>query len=57
MRWGSFRVPRVSNGLATDGHYLKAWQQVAELEFRYPLWAHPGKLRLLEIPGQVPDRN
>jgi high affinity Mn2+ porin len=46
-RWGIFTVPRVSNGLATDGHYLKAWQQVAELEERYELFGHPGKVRFL----------
>ena len=46
-RYGIFTVPRVSNGLATDGHYTKAWQQVAEIEGRYSLFAHPGKVRLL----------
>ncbi len=46
-RWGIFTVPRVSNGLATDGHFLKAWQQVAELEERYELFGHPGKVRFL----------
>jgi high affinity Mn2+ porin len=47
VRWGIFTVPRVSNGLATDGHYAKAWQQVAELEERYELCGHPGKIRFL----------
>lgn len=46
-RYGIFTVPRVANGLATDGHYLKAWQQVAEVEGRYSLFGHPGKVRLL----------
>jgi high affinity Mn2+ porin len=46
-RWGIFTIPRVSNGLATDGHFLKAWQQVAELEERYELFGHPGKVRFL----------
>jgi high affinity Mn2+ porin len=46
-RWGVFTIPRVSNGLATDGHFLKAWQQVAELEERYELFGHPGKVRFL----------
>jgi high affinity Mn2+ porin len=46
-RWGIFTVPRVSNGLATDGHFSKAWQQVLELERRYVLWGHPGKIRVL----------
>ena len=35
------------DGSATDGQYLRAWQQEAELEGRYTLWDHPGKVRLL----------
>jgi high affinity Mn2+ porin len=46
-RWGIFTVPRVSNGFATDGHFLKAWQQVGELEERYELFGHPGTVRFL----------
>jgi high affinity Mn2+ porin len=46
-RYGIFTVPRVANGLATDGHYTKAWQHVAEIEGRYSLFDHPGKVRLL----------
>jgi hypothetical protein len=33
------------NGI--DGQYLRAWQQVAELEGRYTLCDQPGKVRLL----------
>jgi high affinity Mn2+ porin len=47
LRYGIFDVPRVSNGFAKDGHLLKAWQQVVELEERYTLLNHPGKIRLL----------
>jgi high affinity Mn2+ porin len=47
LRYGWFDVPRVSNGLAKDGHFLKAWQQVLEFEQRYSVWDHPGKVRLL----------
>ena len=47
LRYGIFDVPRVSNGFAKDGHFLKAWQQMVELELRYSLWDHPGKVRLL----------
>ena len=47
LRYGWFDVPRVSNGVAKDGHFLKAWQQVAEFEQRYSLSEHPGKVRLL----------
>jgi high affinity Mn2+ porin len=47
LRYGIFDVPRVSNGFAKDGHFLKAWQQVLELEKRYFIGDHPGKIRLL----------
>src|ERR1700730_11765700 len=47
LRYGIFDVPRVSNGFAKDGHFLKAWQQVLEFERRYSVWDHPGKIRLL----------
>ena len=45
-RVGYFTVPRVNNGLATDGHYLKAYQLAGEVEGRYQLFGHPGKVRL-----------
>ena len=47
LRYGIFDVPRVSNGFAKDGHFLKAWQQVLEFEKRYSIADHPGKVRLL----------
>jgi high affinity Mn2+ porin len=47
LRYGFFDVPRVSNGEAKDLHFLKAWQQVLELEKRYSIGEHPGKVRLL----------
>jgi high affinity Mn2+ porin len=47
LRYGIFDVPRVSNGFAKDGHFLKAWQQVLEFEKRYDLFDQPGKIRLL----------
>jgi high affinity Mn2+ porin len=37
-RVGYFTVPRVNNGLATDGHYLKAYQLAGELETLPALW-------------------
>jgi high affinity Mn2+ porin len=46
-RWGIFTIASVPDGSATDGQYLRAWQQEAELEGRYTLWDHPGKVRLL----------
>jgi high affinity Mn2+ porin len=45
-RAGYFTVPRYNNGLATDGHYLNAFQLIGELEGRYQLFGHPGKVRL-----------
>jgi high affinity Mn2+ porin len=47
VRYGIFDVPRVSNGFAKDGHFLKAWQQMLEFEKRYSIQDHPGKIRLL----------
>jgi Aldehyde dehydrogenase family/Carbohydrate-selective porin, OprB family len=41
-RVGYFTVPRVNNGLATDGHYFKAFQLVGEAPercFRFCLWS------------------
>ncbi len=46
-RYGFFQVPRVSNGLALDPSYLRAWQMVTELERRYQLGGHPGAVRVL----------
>ena len=47
LRYGWFTVPARSNANATDGRYLEAWDQLLELEERYTLFGHPGKLRLL----------
>jgi len=47
LRYGFFTVPARGNQNGTDGHYLKAWDQILELEERYTLFGHPGKLRLL----------
>lgn len=47
LRYGFFQVPRVSNGMAQDAHYLEAWAMVTELERRYTLGDHPGAVRLL----------
>jgi high affinity Mn2+ porin len=46
-RWGIFTIPHIPNVNGTDGQYLRSWQQVAELEGRYTLGDHPGKVRLL----------
>jgi high affinity Mn2+ porin len=47
LRYGFFQVPRVSNGVAIDGHVLEAWSMVTEFEHRHTILAHPGAVRLL----------
>ncbi len=46
-RYGVFQVPRVSNGLPSDSHLLRAWGMVVELERRYRLGGHDGRVRVL----------
>jgi high affinity Mn2+ porin len=46
-RWGIFTIPHLPNVNATDGHFARAWQQLAELEGRYMLCGHPGTVRFL----------
>ncbi len=46
-RYGFFQMPKVSNGVAQDDHYLDAWGMVTELERRYTLAEHPGTVRVL----------
>jgi high affinity Mn2+ porin len=53
VRYGFFQVPRTSNGMALDGHYLEAWAMVAEFERRYVLNSHPGTVRLLAFLNQA----
>ena len=47
VRYGFFQMPKVSNGMAQDQNYLKAWGQVAEFERRYLINSHPGAVRFL----------
>src|SRR5215469_10981516 len=47
LRYGFFQMPKVSNGMAQDQNYLKAWGQVAEFERRYLINSHPGAVRVL----------
>ncbi len=47
VRYGLFQVPRTSNGMAQDQHYLDAWSMVSEFERRYTLNGHPGAVRFL----------
>ncbi len=47
VRYGFFQVPRVSNGVALDDHFLEAWAMVAEFERRFDVNGHPGAVRLL----------
>ncbi|MHB8519402.1 MAG: carbohydrate porin [Limisphaerales bacterium] len=53
VRYGFFQVPRVSNGLASDPAYLKAWQMVTEIERRYTWHDHPGAVRVLAYLTQA----
>jgi high affinity Mn2+ porin len=47
LRYGFFQMPRVSNGMAQDAHYLEAWGMATEFERRYVVCGHPGAVRLL----------
>ena len=47
LRYGVFQMPSVANGLAMDGHLLKAWGMVTEVERRYVIAGHPGAVRVL----------
>lgn len=53
VRYGFFQLPRTSNGMALDGHYLEAWAMVTEFERRYALNGHPGTVRLLAYLNQA----
>jgi high affinity Mn2+ porin len=53
VRYGFFQVPRTSNGMALDGHYLDAWAMVTEFERRYALNGHPGAVRILAFLNQA----
>jgi high affinity Mn2+ porin len=46
-RYGFFQMPRVSNGIAQDAHYLEAWAMVTEFERRFAINGHPGAVRFL----------
>jgi high affinity Mn2+ porin len=46
-RYGFFQMPRSSNGMAQDSHYLEAWGMVTEFERRFTLRGHPGAIRFL----------
>jgi high affinity Mn2+ porin len=53
VRYGFFQVPRTSNGMALDGHFLEAWAMVAEFERRFALNGHPGTVRVLAFLNQA----
>ena len=46
-RYGFFQMPKYSNGMAQDQHYLEAWGMVTEFERRFAVKDHPGAVRLL----------
>jgi high affinity Mn2+ porin len=47
VRAGYFLVPLVSNDNRYDDHLFQRGEYIGELEFRYSLFAQPGKLRLM----------
>jgi high affinity Mn2+ porin len=47
VRYGFFQMPKVSNGMGQDQHYLEAWGMVTEFERRYNMNSHPGAVRFL----------
>lgn len=53
IRYGFFQMPRTSNGMAQDSHYLDAWAMVTEFERRFALNGHPGTVRLLAFLNQA----
>jgi high affinity Mn2+ porin len=53
VRYGFFQVPKTSNGMAQDAHYLQAWGMVAEAERRFVLNDHPGAVRFLAFLNQA----
>jgi high affinity Mn2+ porin len=52
-RYGFFQVPRSSNGMALDTHFLEAWAMVAEFEHRHTLAGRPGAVRVLGFLNQA----
>jgi high affinity Mn2+ porin len=46
-RYGFLQMPKNSNGMAQDQHYLEAWGMVTEFERRFAVKDHPGAVRLL----------
>ena len=53
VRYGFFQMPRTSNGMAQDQHYLNAWAMVTELEWRFSIVGHPGAARALGYLNQA----
>ncbi len=53
LRYGFCQVPRVSNGLALDQHFLQAWAMGTEFERRYNINGHPGAVRFLSFLNQA----
>jgi high affinity Mn2+ porin len=53
FRYGFFQMPRTSNGMAQDPHYLDAWGMVFEFERRYTVNDHPGTVRALAFLNQA----
>jgi high affinity Mn2+ porin len=53
LRYGFFQMPKVSNGMAQDQHYLDAWGMVTEFERRFVINGHPGTVRIEAFLNQA----
>jgi high affinity Mn2+ porin len=53
LRYGFFQVPEVSNGLAVDESFTRAWGMVTEFERRFSVGDHPGAARLLAYANRA----
>ncbi len=53
LRFAHAQVPRVANGLALDNEVWRRFGEVLELETRFQIRQHPGKLRTLAFANRT----
>ncbi|MBC7397173.1 MAG: carbohydrate porin [Bdellovibrionales bacterium] len=53
VRFALVQVPAIANGIALEGDLKNAHAENLELEYRYALLEHPGKMRLLLFSNQA----
>ena len=53
LRAGSYLMPKVPNGADLDPRFWKSFGDVAELERRYTLGDHPGKVRIMGFANRA----